>query len=78
MRTQANGEVIRRLREERGLTVTQLARLADVSPGYMSRMENGERQGGLQARQRVAAVLETTITEISLPVPHVPRNQAAA
>lgn len=35
---------LKELREERGLSTTELARLAGVSRGYISLIENGQRQ----------------------------------
>lgn len=78
MRTQANGEAIRRLREEQGLTLTQLARQAKVSLAHLSRMENGDRQGSHTIRRKVAEALGAAITDISIPVPRAPRDKAAA
>lgn len=78
MRTQANGEAIRQLREERGLTLTQLARLADISLTYLCRMENGDRNGTHAARTKVAQALGTTTAAISIPVPRAPREDKAA
>ncbi|MFD8994027.1 nSTAND1 domain-containing NTPase [Streptomyces abikoensis] len=37
------GELLRRLRRERGVSLVQLARLAFYSKGYLSRVENGEK-----------------------------------
>jgi transcriptional regulator with XRE-family HTH domain len=36
------GDKIRRSREEHGLTQGQLAKVADVSQGYLSQLENGD------------------------------------
>jgi transcriptional regulator with XRE-family HTH domain len=69
MRTQSNGEHIRQLREEKGLTLRELAKLADISEAHMCRLENEIRHGTIHVRQRIAAALGTTITHISKPVP---------
>ena len=69
MRTQSHGEHIRQLREERGLTLKELADLADISEAHMCRLENEARYGTTRVRQRIAAALGTTITHISKPVP---------
>ncbi len=80
MRTQTNGETIRRLRDERGLTLKELATLADISEAHMCRLENESRHGRRDVRMRVAAALGVTLADISKPVPHVPqqRDKAAA
>lgn len=36
----ANGDLIKRLRKDAGLTLVQLGEQADVNPGYLSRVEN--------------------------------------
>lgn len=38
------GEYLKYLRELRGLSITQLAKLSGVSPSYISRIENGGRR----------------------------------
>lgn len=78
MRTQANGEAIRQLREERGLTITDLSRLSKVSVTHLSRMENGDRHGTHAIRTKVAQALGTTTAAISIPVPRLPREDRAA
>ncbi|APE10799.1 hypothetical protein BO226_17655 [Rhodococcus sp. 2G] len=38
----STGQALRRLREIAGLTLDQVAELADVSPTYLSRVETGQ------------------------------------
>ena len=81
MRTQTDGETIRRLREERGFTLAELAEIAKISESHMCRLENEERHGTRDVRFRVATALGTTLADISKPVPRTkaaPRQRAEA
>ncbi|MET0419573.1 MAG: helix-turn-helix transcriptional regulator [Actinoplanes sp.] len=78
MRTQSDGETIRRLREERGLTLKELAGLAQISEAHMCRLENEERHGTRDVRLKVATALGTDLATISKPVPRIPRQRAEA
>jgi transcriptional regulator with XRE-family HTH domain len=52
------GERVRYFREERGLGVRELARLAEVNASIISRLESGERAGlSLENAGRLARVL---------------------
>lgn len=42
---QINGPALRYVRETKGLTIAQLARAADVSTGFLSRVELGVKRG---------------------------------
>lgn len=72
MRTQADGEVIRRLRDSRGLTLSALAKLADISPAHVCRMESGHRHGSFAMRRKLADALGVDIADISKAVPRKP------
>jgi transcriptional regulator with XRE-family HTH domain len=78
MRTRTDGEAIRQLREEQGLSNLALAERAGISPTYMSRLENEVRQGSHEARSRIAAALGVPLSQISKPVPYVPAQKRAA
>lgn len=49
---------VRTLRQARGLTIEQMAEQSKLSPGYLSRVERGERELGNASRRRVAAALQ--------------------
>ena len=52
------GEAIRRIRRERGLSQKDMAKALNVSPAYLSALENGKRgQPGFDFLQRVAGYL---------------------
>lgn len=56
------GQRIKKLRERKGYSITELAGLADVSKSYLSYIErNLQNNPSLQFLTKVAAPLETTI-----------------
>jgi XRE family transcriptional regulator, master regulator for biofilm formation len=56
------GETIRRLREEKGYTMTELAKYADVSKSYLSQIERCHQNNpSLQFLNKVAGSLDTSI-----------------
>jgi transcriptional regulator with XRE-family HTH domain len=60
------GEQIRALREERGYTLQDLAKRANLSLSYLSEIERGSKKPSLRSIDRVAAALnvaKTTIVE---------------
>ena len=50
-------ERIRQLRTERGLTAAELARRADISPAYVTRIEKGEKVPGEEVAVKIAKIL---------------------
>lgn len=60
------GDQIKRVREERGLSVTELAELAAVSPGYVGKLERGDiASPGFLPVQRIAAALDVTMDALA-------------
>ena len=56
------GERIKRLREEKGYTITELARLSKVSKSYLSQIEKGfQSNPSLQFLNKISIPLETSI-----------------
>lgn len=51
------GQKVRQAREERGLSLTNLAERASLSVSYLSEVENGRKSPSLQVVQRLAAAL---------------------
>lgn len=49
-----NGSVIRVVRTAYGLKLAELARGAEVSEGYLSRLETGKQDGSVHALRRIA------------------------
>lgn len=54
----AFGEVVRALREERGVAQDKFALMADVDRSYYGKLERGERQPSLALLLRIAGALE--------------------
>lgn len=57
----AFGERVRKLREQRGLSQAQLAERADLDVTYISGIERGRRNPGLNTLGRVARALGVTL-----------------
>jgi XRE family transcriptional regulator, master regulator for biofilm formation len=56
------GKLIKRLREEKGFSITKLARLAGVSKSYLSQIERGlQSNPSLQFLMKVAVPLGTNL-----------------
>jgi len=55
---------IRKLRAEQGLTQEQLARKANVSLGYLARLETGHHDPKLSTLLRIARALGVSVTEL--------------
>ncbi len=58
------GAKIAKLRRSKGLTQKQLEELAGFQQGYISRVENGLIQPGLEALAAVAKVFEITLPRL--------------
>lgn len=73
------GARIRSLRQERGLSLNKLARLAEIEQGNLSRIERGIVNSGEEARTRIAAALNVPVGEIwDYPADRQPADTAAA
>jgi transcriptional regulator with XRE-family HTH domain len=77
MPTKADGATIRRLREDKGLSIPQLATLCQLDRVSVYRIETGLRQGNDRSRLRIAQALGVDVTDISYYVPPQ-RDKAAA
>jgi XRE family transcriptional regulator, master regulator for biofilm formation len=56
------GQRIKRLRQQKGYSITELGRLADVSKSYLSQLERGlQTNPSLQFLVKVAAPLDTSV-----------------
>ncbi|GAA0251365.1 XRE family transcriptional regulator [Cryptosporangium japonicum] len=54
------GESVRRLRKERGMTLVELARAADLSHSFLSQLERGRSRPSMSSLHRIAQALGTT------------------
>ncbi|WP_042355370.1 XRE family transcriptional regulator [Bacillus rubiinfantis] len=56
------GKRIRQVRQQKGYSISELAKMADVSKSYLSKIERGEQANpSLLFLQKVAATLETNV-----------------
>lgn len=69
MPTKPLGAVIRRLREEKGLTSTQLAHAAGLDPAHAWKIEHETIAGSPASRKRIADVLGVPVADICTYVP---------
>lgn len=61
------GDVLRRLREAKGLTQTELARRAKITDEYVSMLESGAKWNpSLMVLQRLAKALGVSVGELIL------------
>lgn len=51
------GSILKEFRETRGLSMSRLARLSSLTPGYVSRLESGQRHPSYDAVLRLAKAL---------------------
>lgn len=59
------GERIKSLRESRGISLTRLAEMADVSKGYLSALEREEKENpSIDAAGRIATALGIGVSEL--------------
>lgn len=58
---ETQGQFIRRLREEKDLTLRELAGLADITPTYLSDLERGNRHASHEVLRALAKPIGTTL-----------------
>lgn len=65
MSPQRIGRMLKRLREERGLSQLALAKKARVAQAYISEMEAGEKKNpGIETLKKLARALGVPVTEL--------------
>lgn len=62
---QALGEVLRLLREERGLTLGEVGDRADVDPHYLKGLEDGRRNPPWSYVAAIASALGVEVSEVA-------------
>lgn len=56
---------LKKIREQKGLTIEKLAELANISAGYLCHLENGSRNNpSISVMKNIAKALEVDIAEI--------------
>jgi transcriptional regulator with XRE-family HTH domain len=63
LKQQAVGELVRRLREQRGLSLRALASATGFSPSFVSQLENGAVSPSIASMERIANTLGVTLGE---------------
>lgn len=58
------GKRIRKLRERKGMSITEFAAHLGISRQHLSTVEHGKAEVGLQALQAIAAGLDTTMSAL--------------
>lgn len=61
LKQQAVGEHVRRLREQRGLSLRALASATGFSPSFLSQLENGQVSPSISSMERIAGTLGVTL-----------------
>jgi transcriptional regulator with XRE-family HTH domain len=59
-----DGQKIKRLREDLGMTARDLCRASSVSPPFLSQIENGSRNCSPHVASRLAAALDVAIVDL--------------
>ena len=60
-----NNFKLKKIREQKGLTIEKLAELADISAGYLCHLENGSRSNpSITVMTNIAKALDVDIAEI--------------
>lgn len=59
------GIVIKARREELGLSIKDIARLAGISENYLKRIERGQKKAGVNALAKIAKTLNISIEELA-------------
>jgi len=62
-----NGTAVRVIREFQGIKAAELAKRIAVTPGYLSRLEQGTRQTGVENIAKIASALGIPREAISYP-----------
>ena len=62
-----NGTAVRVIREFQGVKAAELAKRISVTPGYLSRLEQGSRQTGVENIAKIANALGIPRDAISYP-----------
>ena len=63
LKQQAVGELVRRLREQRGLTLRALAAATDFAPSFISQLETGLVSPAIDSMERIAGTLGVSLGE---------------
>jgi XRE family transcriptional regulator, regulator of sulfur utilization len=63
LKQQVVGDMVRKLREQRGLSLRALATATEFSPSFISQLENGQVSPSIASMERIASTLGVTLGE---------------
>jgi transcriptional regulator with XRE-family HTH domain len=66
------GRAIRERRKRTGLTISRLADIVGIDPGFLAHIESGRRIPSLPTAADIAEALDITLGELFAPVPKSP------
>lgn len=66
---------LRRVRRARGLSQDDIAALSGINRAYVSDVEHGKRNVGIDCLGRLAAALQTSAAALLLPGPQAPQDE---
>ena len=61
---QALGAALRSFRADKGITLRELAEISRVSPGYLSELERGRKEGSSELLASVCHALGTSVSDV--------------
>lgn len=65
MKTLPLGEIMRKLREDLGISLREFSRRAELSPSFVSDVENGRRYPSLMRLKRIAKTLNVPVSRLA-------------
>lgn len=74
--TALRASALREIREAKGLTLRAAAQQSSIDPGYLSKVERGQKQLSIESLYRLAVVLELAELAETLK-PFLPERRAA-
>lgn len=66
------GQLIRSRRKRTGLTISRLAEIVDIDPGFLATIETGQKMPSLPTAAKLAEAFELSLSELFQPVPKRP------
>lgn len=61
---------LRKMRVEKGLTISEVSRMTEIDVGNLSRIERGKQITSLETAEKLSRFFEGKITEMQILYPH--------
>ncbi|HCC5988996.1 TPA: helix-turn-helix transcriptional regulator [Enterobacter cloacae] len=61
---------LRKMRVEKGLTITEVSKLTEIDVGNLSRIERGKQVTSLETAEKLSKFFEGKISEMQILYPH--------